>query len=178
MPGFIRGDQFCAETLLCEQNYNAFIKHRIVEWWDSPNKNDYRCIAPDPQTFPRRAGEEFSVLPFKYIGDTEHDHFCAGEGYARALRSRVVTGNPHYIIQASMSIDNFHRSLASGDIVIYAGQSTVGFRKQMTQEHYPGITVRGTELNEAGAEILDKVYTRKPDLRPKRKACDEDGEGS
>ena len=69
MPGFIRGDRFCAEMLLCEQTYKAFIKREIVEWWDSPNKNDYRCIAPDPQTFPRRAGEEFSVLPFKYIGD-------------------------------------------------------------------------------------------------------------
>ena len=75
-------------------------------------------------------------------------------------------GNPNYIIEASMSIDNFHRSLASGDIVIYAGQSTVGFRKQMTQEHYPGITLRGTELNEAGADILEKVYMQNPNLRP------------
>ena len=177
MPGFIRGDRFCAEMLLCERTYNAFIRHGIVEWCDSPNKNGYRCIVPDPQTFPRRAGEEFSVLPFKYIGDTEHDHFCVGEGYARALRSRVVTGNPYYMLQASMSIDNFHRSLASGDIVIYAQQRTVGFKKLMTEENYKGIEVKGTELvEEERAEILEMVYTRKPWLRPKRKACDEEGE--
>ena len=85
MPGFIRAGKFCAEMLLCKKTYNAFINREIVEWYDSPDKESYRCIAPDPQRFPRRAGEEFSVLPFKYIGDTEDDHLIAGEGYAWTL---------------------------------------------------------------------------------------------
>ena len=33
-----------------------------------------------------RRGADKSDLPFKYICDTEDDHFIAGEGYARALR--------------------------------------------------------------------------------------------
>ena len=78
-----------------------------------------------------------------------------------------------------MSIENFLQSLARGDIVVYAGQCTVGFRKQMTQDHYPGIILRGRELNGLeGAGIWEKVYAQKPNLRPKRKACDEGGEAS
>ena len=66
-----------------------------------------------------------------------------------------------------MSIDNFYRSLASGDIVIYADQSIVCFKKQMTEENCKGIEVKGTELvEEEGAEMLEMVYTRMPRLRP------------
>ena len=78
-----------------------------------------------------------------------------------------------------MSIDNFLRSLARGDIVVYADQCTVGFRKEMTTEHYPGIVLWGRELNDLeGADILEKVYAQNPKLRPKRKLCEEGGEAS
>ena len=64
-------------------------------------------------------------LRFKYIGDTEDEHLIAGEGYARALRKGVITGNPRYLLQVSMTIDNFHHHLAHGDIVVYADQYTL-----------------------------------------------------
>ena len=163
MPGFIHEGRILVEMLLCEKQ-----THEV-----------FRCDAPDPRTFPRRAGEDKSDLPFKYIGDTLDDHLIAGEGYARALRRNLVTGDPYYLLKAEMSIDNFLRSLARGDIVVYAGQCTVGFRKVMTVEHYPGIVMWGRELNDLeGADILEKVYAQKPNLQPKRKVCEESGEAS
>ena len=86
MPGFIHEGRFLVEMLLCEKTNEAFIKRGKVEWYDPEDKEGFRCDAPDPRTFPRRAGEDKSDLPFKYIGDTEDDHLIAGEGYRRTQR--------------------------------------------------------------------------------------------
>ena len=179
MPGFISSGRFAAEMLLCDESYKAFIVGEPVSWYESDDKEGYRCKGPDPRTFPRRQGVEKSDLPFKYVGDTKDDHFTVAEGYARALRKGIVTGNPRYLLQVSMSIENFLHHLAHGDIVVYADQCTVGFRKHMTQDHYPGIILSGRNLNDLeGADILEKVYEKKPYLRPKRKVCEEGEEAS
>ena len=169
MPGFIRAGQFVAEMLLCEETFKAFIKGDPVGWYDPEDKEGYRCHGPDPRTFPRRQGVEKSDLPFKYIGDTEDDHFFAAEGYARALRKGIVTGNPRYLLQVSMSIEDFLKHLADGDIVVYAGQRTVGFLKQLTVDHYPGMTLFGGEVrDDEGAYMLEQVYEKMPKLRKQK----------
>ena len=43
------------------------------------------------------------------------------------------------------------------------------FLKQMTRDHYPGITLRGRELtDEEGADMLEKVYENKQYLRKRK----------
>ena len=78
-----------------------------------------------------------------------------------------------------MPIEKFHHHLADGDIVVYAGQHTVGFLKHLTVDHYPGITLFGGELrDDEGAYMLEQVYEKMPKLR-KRKVLeggDEDWE--
>ena len=166
MPGFISSGRFAAEMLLCDESYKAFIVGEPVSWYESEDKEVYRCNGPDPRTFPRRQGVEKSDLPFKYIGDTEDDHFFAAEGYARALRKGIVTGNPRYLLQVSMSIEDFLKHLADGDIVVYAGQHTVGFLKHLTVDHYPGITLFGGEVrDDEGAFMSEQVYDKMTNLR-------------
>ena len=177
MPGFIRAGEFVAEMFLCEETYKAFIMGHPVGWYKPEDKKEYRCYVPDPRTFPRRHGADKSDLPFKYICDTEDDHHIAGEGYARALRKGVITGNPSYLLRVSAPIKNFLDRLEDGGIVVYAGQYTVGFVKPLTPENYPGFILRGTEVtNEEGADILEQVYKKKPLLR-KRKVPEESAEG-
>ena len=161
MPGFIRANRFVVEMFLCEETYNAFIKGEKVGWYKSEDKKEYRCFVPDPQTFPRRHGADKSDLPFKYIGVTDDDHLCAGEGYARALRKGLIKGNPSYLLQACAPINNFLERLEQGDIVVYAGQSTVAFVHRLTEENYPGFSFYGTEVtNEEGRTSWSR-FTRR-----------------
>ena len=68
-----------------------------------------------------------------------------------------------------MSIEDFLKHLADGDIVVYAGQHTVGFLKHLTVDHYPGISLRGGELrDDEGVYMLEKVYEKMPNLRKEK----------
>ena len=112
MSGFIREGKFVVEMLLCNAARTAFILQGPVLWYDKDDKEGYRCMAPDPSTFPRRYVTGKSDVPMKYINEDPEDHSVAAEWFVRALNSGIVSGTPRYLLQASMPIENFHYHLA------------------------------------------------------------------
>ena len=176
MTGFIRDGDLVVEMLLCESARSAFILQEPVSWCAKDDKEDYRCMAPDPSTFPPRRATGKGDVPMKFINENPEDHTVAAEWFVRALNARTVSGLPCYLLQASMPIEDFHQHLAQGDIMIFPEQQTVAFLKKMTRDFYPRLTLSGTDVDEQhGVAILEDIYEKKPHLR-KRKWHEENEE--
>ena len=81
-------------------------------------------------------------IPFKAIlkgPDGEPKYDFAAKYYALAHKAGFVRGNPVVLATTQLPPDTFDEAVLRGDLVVKAGQRTVGFCKPLTDQYYPGI---------------------------------------
>ena len=82
------------------------------------------------------------TMPFKAVltrPDGKVVHNVAAKYYALAHRKEFVEGPPVALVSISVPPDTFFRALLKGHVVVRSDQLTVGFRKPLTSEYFPGI---------------------------------------
>ena len=126
------------EMLLCRSTLEAVAGGPIAWLQHEPDEGRrlWRAQGFDNTLFPG------GTMPFKAVltrPDGEVVHNVAAKYYALAHRKEFVEGPPVALVSISVPPDTFYRVLLKGHVVVRSDQLTVGFRKPLTSEYFPGI---------------------------------------
>ena len=168
-----------AEMYLGQDQFDAYFKGGVVEWYDPDDVKKFRCEGIDPTTFPKTKFRFEGYVPFKFKSENSA---AALEGYVRAYRTQKVKGLPKYLIRVSMPSEDALRHFANGDISVYKNMKTLAFHKCVNTENYPAIDIKGALLpSDVITHAFNEMYSsleRSSCKRPREGDESESGGGS